>query len=218
MKLTPDAIRKIIREGKDTMNLIPDGKILLVENFLFTNTDIVNESRTYVSKDLKNYEVVGKLQEAEAVNQNNRFYPKHVLLDQIEKYMNLVRQRRAMGVLDHPDHTVINLDRLSHIVTDIWWEGNKVLGKVEFLNTPCGEILIEMDRKGIPVGMSSRGVGTVEEKAGKIYVSDYELICFDAVSDPSTRNAFVTSGGLINEHKKLEVEKTLLQEILEGMK
>lgn len=138
--------------------------------------------------------IAGKVSEAEVVNHNNRIYPKEILAREISKYQSLIRQRRSYGELDHPDRPIIEWKYVSHLFTDIWWEGNKVFAKIEILNDdrcPSGQILALLHDRNIPIGMSSRGMGSVEKIRSKNYVSeDYQLICWDSVTDPSTPNAF----------------------------
>lgn len=211
MIITPHYIRKLIRENKTTL---PDGRILLIEEFYIgepTNSSVSITKRTQPGSNV----LVGKLQEAEALNHNNRIYPKDLLKREISKYMKLVRERKALGVLDHPDHTTVNLKEVSHLISELWWEGNAVFGKVELLpGTPCGDILISLSNKNIPIGMSSRGVGTIEERHGKVYVTDYQLICWDAVSDPSTHNAYVSKQGLNESVIYDNSRKSFIQNIL----
>ena len=134
----------------------------------------------------------GRLQTCEKKNGNGRVYPCKVLQKEIKNYQNVIKDNRALGELDHPDDSVINLRNVSHIVTDIWWEGNDVMGKIKVLNTPSGTILKDLINSGVKLGISSRGLGSVNEVAGNTVVQeDFELICFDIVSEPSTPNAYV---------------------------
>ena len=134
----------------------------------------------------------GKLQEADVQNGNGRVYPHKVLMREVENYKKLVKENRALGELDHPDDSVINLKNASHMVTDIWMEDKAVMGKVKVLNTPSGQVLKSLVESGVKLGISSRGMGSVSEGAGKVVVQeDFQLICFDFVSEPSTPNAFM---------------------------
>ena len=143
--------------------------------------------------------VKGVLQRAEAKNQNGRVYPREILVREAKKYdENFVKQNRALGELDHPDSSVVNLNNASHNVVEMHWDGDDLLGTVEVLSTPSGNILKELFRSGIKLGISSRGLGSVEpvnEKAGEdgtVEVQpDFELIAFDFVSNPSTHGAFM---------------------------
>ena len=161
-------------------------KSLIIETNLFEGR--VNEDssgRTLVK---------GVLQRSGAENQNGRVYPREVLEREINKYQTLVKERRALGELDHPDSSVINLKNVSHNIKEVHWEGNDVIGTVEILPTPSGNILKELLRAGILLGISSRGMGSTEPmKDNKLLVGeDFELIGWDFVSNPSTHGAFMT--------------------------
>tara|TARA_R100000664_G_scaffold34083_1_gene53853 strand:- start:1048 stop:1656 length:609 start_codon:yes stop_codon:yes gene_type:complete len=134
----------------------------------------------------------GKLQEADVQNGNGRVYPQPVLEREMKNYTKLVKERRALGELDHPDDSVINLKNASHMVTEVWWDGPSVMGKVKVLNTPSGKILQELVNDGVKLGISSRGLGSVRESKGQTIVEDdFQLICFDFVSEPSTPEAYM---------------------------
>ncbi len=137
--------------------------------------------------------LTGKLQEAEVQNGNGRVYPQKVLRREMQNYDKLVRERRALGELDHPDDSVINLKNASHLVTEVWWDGNSVMGKVKVLDTPSGKVLRSLVDSGVSLGISSRGLGSVSEGAnGTVTVQeDFQLICFDFVSEPSTPGAYM---------------------------
>ena len=134
----------------------------------------------------------GIMQKADTRNGNGRVYPARVLMREVETYKKLVKERRALGELDHPDDSVINLKNASHMVTDIWADGSDVMGKVQVLNTPSGNILRSLVESGVKLGISSRGMGSVSESAGNTVVEDdFQLLCFDFVSEPSTPGAFM---------------------------
>jgi hypothetical protein len=136
--------------------------------------------------------MTGVMQRADAKNGNGRIYGKNVLQREVENYHKLVKERRALGELDHPDDSVINLRNASHLVTDIWWDGDDVMGKVQVLDTPAGKVLQELAKAGVTLGISSRGLGSVKEERGNTIVEDdFQLICFDFVSEPSTTGAFM---------------------------
>ncbi len=141
--------------------------------------------------------VRGVLQRAEAKNQNGRIYPREILEREAKKYKKeFIAQRRAMGELDHPDSSVVNLQNVSHNVKDMHFEGDNLLGTVEVLSTPAGNILKELFKSGIKLGISSRGMGSVEtvtENGDQVtqVQPDFELIAFDFVSNPSTHGAFM---------------------------
>ena len=134
----------------------------------------------------------GKLQEADVQNGNGRIYPRKILEREVKTYQKLVQEKRALGELDHPEDSVINLKNASHMITEMWWDGPNVMGKVKILNTPSGKILQELVNDGVKLGISSRGLGSVSEAQGRTIVEDdFQLICFDFVSEPSTPNAFM---------------------------
>ena len=149
--------------------------------------------------------VKGVLQRAESKNQNGRVYPREVLLKEVGKYLDTnVQERRALGELDHPDSSVVNLNNVSHNVLEMHWKGDDLLGTVEVLGTPAGNILKELFKSGIKLGISSRGLGSVKEihEDDTVEVQpDFELIAFDFVSNPSTHGAFLspTNEGKLNE-------------------
>ena len=134
----------------------------------------------------------GLMQMSETKNANGRIYPHTILEREINTYAKLVKERRALGELDHPEDSVINLKNASHLVTGIWMEDKKVMGKLEVLNTPSGNILRNLVESGVKMGISSRGMGSIREEGGTTIVEDdFQLICFDMVSDPSTTGAFM---------------------------
>jgi hypothetical protein len=134
----------------------------------------------------------GRLQTADKQNGNGRVYPYSVLKREMDNYSKVVTDNRACGELDHPDDSVVNLKNVSHIVTKVWWEGKDVMGKIKVLDTPSGRILKDLVNAGVKLGISSRGLGSVKESAGGTVVeSDFQLICFDMVSEPSTPDAYV---------------------------
>ena len=136
--------------------------------------------------------MTGIMQMSETQNGNGRVYPHAILEREVGNYMKMVNERRALGELDHPDSSVINLANASHLVTEIWMDENKCMGKIEVLNTPSGNVLKELVSAGVRLGISSRGMGSVSERNGVTMVEDdFQLICFDMVSDPSTPGAFM---------------------------
>jgi hypothetical protein len=150
--------------------------------------------------------LTGKLQEADVQNGNGRVYPSAIMEREVKKYKAIVEDNRALGELDHPDSSIINLANVSHMVTEVWMDGPQVMGKIKVLNTPSGQILRALVESGVKTGISSRGMGSVSEQMGKTIVEDdFQLICFDIVSEPSTPNAFMalSENKLMNE----QVEK-----------
>ena len=134
----------------------------------------------------------GVMQRAEARNGNGRVYPMNILEREVKNYKKLVKEKRALGELDHPESSVVNLANASHIVTAIWFENEDVMGKIKVLDTPAGKTLRALVEGGCMIGISSRGLGTVDESNGNVTVNDdFQLICFDMVSEPSTTGAFM---------------------------
>ena len=183
-------------------------KQLLVEYTTFEVTpQAINES---LSKNDGKLIVSGVLQRAEAKNQNGRVYPKETLMREAKKYASsFIAEKRALGELDHPDSSVVNLNNVSHNVLDMDWKGDDLVGTVEVLGTPSGNILKELFKSGIRLGISSRGMGSVKEVFsegdGTLQVQpDFELIAFDFVSNPSTHGAFLSP---VNEGKQVNVDK-----------
>ena len=167
-------------------------KQLLIDVSLFEITpQILKESLNKNGRFL----VTGVLQRANSTNQNGRVYPKNILEREIEKYKGReIRENRAYGELDHPESSVVELKNTSHIIRDVYWRGDDVMGQVEILNTPTGRILQEIINAGCTVGISSRGMGSVKQikEDGTVAVeTDFELICWDFVSNPSTHGAFM---------------------------
>jgi hypothetical protein len=171
-------------------------KSLLIEYSIFT------PKRTQLTEAIKgtsNLMVEGVIQRANSKNQNGRVYPREILEKEVEKYIaESIAQNRALGELDHPESAVINLKNVSHNIKQLWWEGDDLMGKVEILPTPSGNILRELFLNNITVGISSRGMGSVQPLGeGTVEVQpDFELLCWDFVSTPSTQGAFMTPTGL----------------------
>jgi len=171
-------------------------KQLLVDYTVFEiSPQQINESLTENNGKLI---VSGVLQRADAKNQNERVYPKELLMREAKKYAGtFIKERRALGELDHPDSSVVNLNNVSHNILDMNWAGNDLVGRVEVLGTPSGNILKELFKSGIRLGISSRGMGSVKEvmREGSQTLEvqpDFELVAFDFVSNPSTHGAFLS--------------------------
>ena len=173
-------------------------KQLLVDYIPFSvSPEQINES---LSKNGGRLIVKGTLQRADAKNQNGRVYPAETLMREAKKYSSVqIKERRALGELDHPDSSVVNLNNASHNILEMHWNGKDLVGTVEVLGTPSGNILKELFKSGIKLGISSRGLGSVEElgegdggENPTVKVKDdFELIAFDFVSNPSTQGAFM---------------------------
>jgi hypothetical protein len=161
--------------------------------------------------------VEGILATAEVKNGNGRYYPKELWEREIDKYMESVKQNRALGELDHPESSVINLKNVSHNITEMWWDGDKVLGKIEILPTPSGNILKALIENNITVGVSSRGMGSLEDRGGVLEVQDdFELLCWDFVSTPSNPGSYmeIVTEGKLAQINKYQGVNSIVNEIL----
>ena len=155
------------------------------------------------------YEVEGILQRASAQNQNGRVYKKEILMRESKRYTEeFVNNGNAFGELDHPESPVVSLKNASHVVKELWWDGDDLLGRIELLNTPSGNIVKEIVKAGHTIGISSRGTGSVNQtNEGTLEVQpDFELVCWDFVSNPSTQGAFMNPVSL-QEGKKPQLSK-----------
>lgn len=163
--------------------------------------------------------VRGKIQEAEVQNGNGRKYPMDILKREFDKYVEgPVKNRTALGELDHPDSSVINLNNVSHLITKVWWEGNSVMAELELLNTPSGRIAQEIASNNIPLGISTRGMGSVKQiDENTVEVQDdFDLLAADLVSTPSTPNAYLRplSEGLNKNNNKYDKINSIITEII----
>jgi hypothetical protein len=152
----------------------------------------------------------GKLQEAEVKNGNGRRYPREILEREVQKYIQgPVANNNAMGELDHPESSVINLSNVAHNIKKVWWDGNDLMGRLELLNTPSGKIAMELVSAGIPLGISSRGMGSVKQIGETVEVQDdFELLCWDLVSVPSTPEAYMHPVGKLSTMNESKQYKT----------
>lgn len=181
------------------------GRILLTEGFVFGASEIIPDNRLTEAdqKVIKKYGngsqgtyIQGKCQMANTKNGNGRIYPMEILKREIDRYAESIRRKTSLGELDHPDDSVINLKNVSHMITDMWWEGNDVMCKCLVLDTPdipSGRLAAGLMRFGVLFGISSRGLGSVREdykNGGTMVEDDFNLICFDLVSEPSTPGAW----------------------------
>jgi len=161
----------------------------------------------------------GVMQKANKLNGNGRVYPRHVLVREVRNYQKIVNEARALGELDHPEDSVVNLKNASHMVTKVWWDGDAVMGKVKILDTPSGGILKSLVNSGVKLGISSRGLGSVhEDTSGNTVVEDdFQLICFDFVSEPSTPGAYMMKESKIKQlYTKADKINRLLNDLVGG--
>jgi hypothetical protein len=174
-------------------------KQILIETNLFTATSV---KLTEGLNKNGNMLVKGVLATAEIKNGNGRYYSKELWEREIDKYMENVNTNRALGELDHPDSSIINLKNVSHNIKKIWWEGDYVMGIMEILPTPSGNILKALFENTIPVGVSSRGMGSLKQMSEIMEVQDdFELLCWDFVSTPSNPGSYMKEVGALNENK-----------------
>ena len=180
-------------------------KNLLIDHtsFQVANIQILENKQLGDGKSLVTLK--GKLQEAEQKNGNGRVYPREILEREVKKYAEgPVKTRTALGELDHPEASVVNLSNTSHVITEVWWEGNDLMGKLQLLPTPAGNIAKALVLSNIPLGISSRGMGSVKQLGETVEVQDdFELLCWDLVSVPSTPGAYMK----LSEGKQTQLNK-----------
>jgi len=182
-------------------------KQLLIEHAMFIPTKRINES---VKSAVGNMIVSGLVQACDKPNANRRIYPYDILHTQVEKYMQgPIAENRALGELDHPESSVVNLKNVSHNITKLWWEGKELYGDIEILPTPSGNILKQLFQNNITVGISSRALGSVSPIGeGLVQVEDdLDLICWDFVSQPSTYGAYMRPTSGLNESINRTIDK-----------
>lgn len=203
------------------------GYISPKDNKHFVNeVNKLTEGRPIIEEPLVVYAV---MQKYGVENKNERVYPEAILKREVENYLKLIKEKRALGEADHPESSIVAVSRISHNVIDLWWEGNVLMGKLEIIMSPGfvnqGIISCEGDRvanylrKGLKIGVSSRGVGSLEKEGGKNVVQDdYELICWDIVTSPSTPGSWIYSDEPTREQQmsesKIKKETDLLKDKL----
>jgi hypothetical protein len=190
---------------------------------------VLIETQYFTAKPLKLVEgtvptsnplVEGILATSEIKNGNGRYYSRELWEREIDKYMENVNANRALGELDHPDSSIINLKNVSHNIKKIWWDGDNVMGAIELLPTPSGNILRALFENRIPVGVSSRGMGSLKQMGDLMEVQDdFELLCWDFVSTPSNPGSYMKEKGMMNEsknnqHNKYIKANSIITEIL----
>jgi hypothetical protein len=188
-------------------------KQVLIETQLFTPTSLTEGKVS----DRGNPMVEGVLATAEVKNGNGRYYSKDLWEREIQKYNELVKENRALGELDHPESSVVNLKNVSHNIKEMKWNGDNVIGKIEILPTPSGNILKALLESGISCGVSSRGMGSLEQNGDLMEVQDdFELLCWDFVSQPSNPGSFMQPLKEIKENIINPYQKTnsIITEIL----
>jgi hypothetical protein len=206
-------------------NEVGHGILIEMDAGLLSPKDKLNEQilREAASLDYRNpFEFYAVLQKYDTPNRNGRFYPEKILRREAENYKKLITKGLSTSELNHPESSLIDLDRVSHLITDIWWDKNILMGKLKLLTTPGfhergivsskGDVAANLMRQGVTMGVSSRGVGSLKKNGERNEVQDdFELICFDLVSSPSTPGAYLFSNP-DDRHKyeeNLEEEKKL---------
>ena len=165
------------------------------------NSDVIKESYGQLEHS-KPFVFYATLQKYGVPNRNGRVYPEKILKREAEKYQEIIKRGMSISELNHPESSLIDLDRVSHLITDMWWEGNVLMGKVKLLTSPGfhergvvtskGDVAANLMRQGVTMGVSSRGVGSLVKQGEQNEVQgDFELICFDLVSSPSTPGAYL---------------------------
>ena len=190
-------------------------KQVLIETRTFSATSRLSEGKMG-----GNTLVEGILTTVNQENGNKRVYPKELWVREMKKYAEIIKDNRALGELDHPESSIINLQNVSHNIKDAWWDGDHVIGKIEILPTPSGNILKALIDNGIKVGVSSRGMGSVKQIGETVEVQDdFELLCWDFVSTPSNPGSWMHEVSSLNESIKPGTYKynkvnSIIQEIL----
>lgn len=207
--LAPNEIGKGILIEYDAGYISPNDKY---------NSDIIKESKNFLDYS-KPFEFYAVLQKYNTPNRNGRVYPEKILKREAENYKKMIQKGTALSELNHPESSLIDLDRVSHMITDVWWDGNILMGKLKLLTSPgfhergiisCkGDTAANYLRQGVTLGISSRGVGSLAKKGEQNEVQDdFELICFDLVSSPSTPGAYL----FLNAEDRNKYEENLEEE------
>jgi hypothetical protein len=182
------------------------------------NYEIIKESKNFLDHS-KPFEFYAVLQKYNTPNRNGRIYPEKILKREADNYKKMIQKGTALSELNHPESSLIDLDRVSHMITEVWWEGNILMGKLKLLTSPgfhergiisCkGDTAANYLRQGVTLGISSRGVGSLAKKGEQNEVQDdFELICFDLVSSPSTPGAYL----FLNPEDRNKYEENLEEE------
>jgi len=203
----------------------PNKKLILIEYDAgyvspkeFGNQKILSESKDFLDYS-KPFEFYAVLQKYDTPNRNGRIYPEKILKREAENYKKMINKGVSLSELNHPESSLIDLDRVSHIITDVWWDGKILMGKLKLLTSPgfhergvCstkGDLAANYLRQGVTLGISSRGVGSLKKIGEQNEVQDdFELICFDLVSSPSTPGAYLFS----NPEDRTKFEENLDEE------
>lgn len=164
-------------------------------------SELIKESR---EKNGGKIIMKGILQKSETLNQNGRVYPRPILEREVRNYQKFIKENRALGECDHPESSVVELKKVSHIIREAYMDGDVCYGTVELLDTPCGKILQNLVEAGVTLGISSRGVGSTKRDGDvQVVQDDFQLICWDVVAEPSTPQAFLVAEGKLVEETEL---------------
>lgn len=201
----------------------------LIAEYIDNGLEVITEAK---SDGTKSYMIEGIFAQAEQKNRNGRVYPRTIMERAVEKYVtDQVAKKRSVGELNHPEGPTINLDKVSHLITGLQWEGNDVVGKAQILDTPMGKIVKGLLDGGVQLGVSTRGMGSLENRNGVMYVKDdFMLNTVDIVQDPSAPKAFVNgimegvewvwNNGIIEareiERMETEIKKTPRADLYEA--
>ena len=218
---------KILKPGQSGKGILIEmdaGYISPTDN---RNLDVIKESKNMLDHS-KPFEFYAVLQKYNTPNRNGRVYPEDILKREAENYKKMIDKGTSLSELNHPESSLIDLDRVSHIITDVWWDGNILMGKLKLLTSPGfhergivstkGDMAANYLRQGVTLGISSRGVGSLKKVGEQNEVQkDFELICFDLVSSPSTPGAYLFTNPEernnfeenIEEEKKMRDTKSL---------
>ena len=182
------------------------------------SNDLLSEEERQGNKQGIHLVLAGKIQAAGKKNGNGRIYPKPILEREMKNYQKLVKEGRAVGELDHPDSSVIELKNASHLITEVWWDGDDVMGKLKILDTPAGKIAKDLVKGGVQLGISSRGLGSTRQERGITMVEDdFQLLCFDLVSEPSTTGAYLVAESKVRTNlTKADRINRALNDVLEN--
>jgi len=177
--------------------------MFISDTFIIENLQVLEESKANGTM-----KIAGIFQRADSPNHNKRIYEKKLLVREMNRLDEAIKERRLMGELDHPTHDAVKLGNVSHLVTKLRMNGNDMIGEAEILSTPCGQVAQALIKGGVKLGISSRGMGSLTEKGDFSMVNDdFKLVTFDLVADPSTKGAFP---GLVNEANDSKfIEKTI---------
>jgi len=209
---------KILKPGQSGKGILIEMDAGYISPTDTRNLDVIKESKNMLDHS-KPFEFYAVLQKYNTPNRNGRIYPEKILKRESENYKKMIQKGTSLSELNHPESSLIDLDRVSHIITDIWWDGPILMGKLKLLTSPGfhergivstkGDMAANYLRQGVTLGISSRGVGSLKKVGEQNEVQDdFELICFDLVSSPSTPGAYL----FLNPEERNNFEENLEEE------